>query len=116
MKDMFSVEKKMMPWSKSSKKFAAKKDGFSPKHFGVSHGSCNSSATRAWLPFPWRAGVPATDPVLHLQGWHCTVKSPSQLIKKNLGYKKNPCRIASRRHGRAILNKNTFHFCISTKK
>lgn len=107
---MFSAEKKWWFVQKSLQL----KDVFSLKRSAVPRGSCNWSALRAWLPFPSWAGVPVADSFLHLQGWHRTTKIPYGSLKRTRGIK-TPCRIASRRHSRAILNKNTFDFCISTK-
>lgn len=70
--------------------------------------------TYNYVSFPLQAGAPVADSSLHLQRWHCTTKSPPGSLRKNLGYK-SPCRIASRRHSRAIVNKNILELCISMK-
>lgn len=115
---MLSVEK-CMAWSKSSKKFAAKKeDVFTQNPTGVPHGSCNSRAWHAWLPFPPWAGALVTEPFLYLEGQQHAVGDEYPSLKAHW---KEPgalkiCRIASRGSGSGILNKSTFHVCIWKKK
>lgn len=112
---MFSVEKKWWLGQKVQKTLQLR------KMFAVQNALVCLTGAAIQAPCvlcylsPPEAGVPVTGSFLHPPGMALCCENPLQLIKRNLGYKPPPCRIASRRQGRAILNKKTLHFCISTK-